>query len=71
MRRRRLGINLDRALTQIPREGEFIVFEQRVGEIDQRAQIARMIFERCAIGQPRRAAVARVIDERSQIAQGA
>ena len=70
MRRRRLRIDLERALIQIPREGELIVFEQRIGEIDQRAQIARMMFERFAVGQPCRTAIARVIEERSQVSEG-
>ncbi len=70
MGRRRLRIHLERALVQIPREGELIVFEQRIGEIDQRAQIARMMFERFAVGQPCRTAIARVIEERSQVSEG-
>ena len=50
MRRGRLRIDLQRTLVQIPRAGEVVIFEQCVAEIDQRAQIARMMFERFVVG---------------------
>ncbi len=62
-----LRIDLDRALVQIPREGKLVGFEQCVGEVDERAQIARMMLKRFVIRQPRRAAITRVIKQRSQV----
>jgi hypothetical protein len=51
VRRRRIRIDGQRALVEMPCRGEVVVFQQCVAEIDQRAQVARMMLERFVIGQ--------------------
>ena len=54
MRLRRLRVDLQRAFVKLPCLGEVTVLKQGIAEIDQRAQIPRMVFKRFAVGQPRR-----------------